>query len=491
MAENVTNNGETYRTLKDSADVNYVPSFRQWCTSSTAGASTFVTPVAATLANGLSLPVAAPEAVVIYLYNGSTIDMAPGSTADGQLVNLGGNNDVTLATLPDTASNDLAAMVVDLASIEVLLGTIDADTGNIATSVSSIDTKTPALGQALAAGSVPVVLTAAQITTLTPPAAITGFALESGGNLATIAAVDFATQTTLATLLTENTFTGRVGEVQTTPTTNTVLGRLKDLLTGIVLAAGSNVVGFVNLITGQTGITGGAGAVAANTPRITHASDDPAVSYLATIAGDTTSLDGKVTACDTGSVTIASALPSGGNLIGNVQVTDLIPGISSTNLGKAEDGVHVNGSTGVFILSVRRDTSPSSSAGTSGDYAAINTDENGRLWSRALLDAGTNLIGKVDHATTGIGHGVKTVTTAGAHEALAGSTAAKWVIVTAQTDNTNLVAVGGDGVDATIATGTGTPIYPGDSVSIPCDNLADVFVDAIVSGEGVRYTYGT
>lgn len=57
-----------------------------------------------------------------------------------------------------------------------LLSTIDADTGAIATSVASIDTKTPALGQALAAGSVPVVLTAAQLSTLTPPAAITGFA---------------------------------------------------------------------------------------------------------------------------------------------------------------------------------------------------------------------------------------------------------------------------------------------------------------------------
>lgn len=39
-------------------------------------------------------------------------------------------------------------------------------TGN--SSLSSIDGKTPALGQALAAGSVPVVLTAAQVTTLTP-----------------------------------------------------------------------------------------------------------------------------------------------------------------------------------------------------------------------------------------------------------------------------------------------------------------------------------
>lgn len=47
------------------------------------------------------------------------------------------------------------------------------------TSLASLDGKTPALGQALAAASTPVVLTAAQVTTLTPPAAITGFATEA------------------------------------------------------------------------------------------------------------------------------------------------------------------------------------------------------------------------------------------------------------------------------------------------------------------------
>lgn len=50
-------------------------------------------------------------------------------------------------------------------------------TGN--TSLSNIDSKIPALGQALAAASTPVVLPAAQITTLTPPPAITGFALDA------------------------------------------------------------------------------------------------------------------------------------------------------------------------------------------------------------------------------------------------------------------------------------------------------------------------
>lgn len=58
------------------------------------------------------------------------------------------------------------------------LGTLNgaATAANQATeiaSLSSIDTKTPALGQALAAGSVPVVLTASQLTTLTPLSSIT------------------------------------------------------------------------------------------------------------------------------------------------------------------------------------------------------------------------------------------------------------------------------------------------------------------------------
>lgn len=43
------------------------------------------------------------------------------------------------------------------------------------------------LGQALSASSLPVVLPAAQITALTPPAAITNYSLETGGNLATLA----------------------------------------------------------------------------------------------------------------------------------------------------------------------------------------------------------------------------------------------------------------------------------------------------------------
>lgn len=67
-------------------------------------------------------------------------------------------------------------------------------TGN--TSITSIDNKTPALGQALAAASIPVVLTSAQLSTLTPLSSVTAnagtnlntsaLALETGGNLASV-----------------------------------------------------------------------------------------------------------------------------------------------------------------------------------------------------------------------------------------------------------------------------------------------------------------
>jgi hypothetical protein len=57
--------------------------------------------------------------------------------------------------------------------------------GNLAAIKADTD-KIPALGQALAAASVPVVLTAIQQAALTPPAAITNFAEETGGHLASI-----------------------------------------------------------------------------------------------------------------------------------------------------------------------------------------------------------------------------------------------------------------------------------------------------------------
>ena len=91
--------------------------------------------------------------------------------------------DTELRATPVPVSGTVTATPTGTQNVDVTANTIGLatgtkqDTGN--TSVASIDTKTPALGQALAAASVPVILPSATITTLTPPAAITGFATES------------------------------------------------------------------------------------------------------------------------------------------------------------------------------------------------------------------------------------------------------------------------------------------------------------------------
>lgn len=132
------------------------------------------------------------------------------------------------------------------------------------------------------------------------------------------------------------------------------------------------------------------------------------------------------------------------------------------------DGEEISASnTGVLLL------------GTDGaNYQVLSVDSDGKL--------------QVGLATmAGIGHGVKVVTTAGTDVALASSTPCKRVTIQAQTDNTNIIAVGGSGVDATIATGTGIVLYPGDVFEIDIDNLADIYIDSLVNGEGVRFTYFT
>lgn len=113
---------------------------------------------------------------------------------------------------------------------------------------------------------------------------------------------------------------------------------------------------------------------------------------------------------------------------------------------------------------------------------------------RASISAAGAL--KVDGTVTasvpsGIEHGVKTVTTAGTDVALATTTTCKKVDIQAQTDNTGIIAVGGSGVDATEATGTGIILYPGDTYSLEINDLASVFIDSSVDGEGVRFCFFT
>jgi hypothetical protein len=129
--------------------------------------------------SGGSLTVDAPVGTPVF------VRLSDGSSAIATLP-------VSLASVPSHDVTNAGTFVVQAAqsgtwNIANVSGTVSLptgaataarqDTGNV--SLASLDGKAPALGQALAAASVPVVLTAAQLTTLTPPAAIAGFATEA------------------------------------------------------------------------------------------------------------------------------------------------------------------------------------------------------------------------------------------------------------------------------------------------------------------------
>ncbi len=89
-----------------------------------------------------------------------------------------------------------------------------------------------------------------------------------------------------------------------------------------------------------------------------------------------------------------------------------------------------------------------------------------------------------------IGDGVKAVTTAGTRVPLSSiSCPAKKVVLTAVVYNTSVVTVGGSTVIAAQATRRGTPLYAGESETLEISDLNTVYLDAVVSGEGVTFVY--
>lgn len=95
----------------------------------------------------------------------------------------------------------------------------------------------------------------------------------------------------------------------------------------------------VNIIAGQAGITAGAGAVGASTPRVTLASDDPAVVALQL-------LDNAVSGNEL-QVDVVASLPAGSNNIGDVDVLSVAAG---TNLigDVGISGARTSGGTTIF-----------------------------------------------------------------------------------------------------------------------------------------------
>lgn len=93
-------------------------------------------------------------------------------------------------------------------------------------------------------------------------------------------------------------------------------------------------------------------------------------------------------------------------------------------------------------------------------------------------------------SASAIGHGRKTVTTAGTAVALGANTAIARITIVALGTNTGQIAIGGSGVVAASgATRTGVILEKGDRYDLAIDNLSKVYIDATTYGEGVSFTY--
>jgi len=162
------------------------------------------------------------------------------------------------------ASDDPA--VVDLAAIEVLLGTIDADTSNIT-------------------------------------ACNTGAVVVASGAI---------TETNSGTI---------AGDTTSIDTKITACNTGAVVLSSGTVTTVSTVTNLSQM--GGAALNMGEGIIATGTQRVTLATDDDGVAHLATIAGDTTSLDTKVTACNTGAVVVASgAITVSGTVTADLSATD-------------------------------------------------------------------------------------------------------------------------------------------------------------------------
>lgn len=132
--------GVNAQTIKTDSDGNLQVDVLTMPSITLSGAIDTELPAPAVLADDTVNPTVPGVGSFPHVFDGSTWDRMPGTSADGILVNLGANNDVSVSSsaLPSgaaTAANQ-ATIIGHVDGIEPLLATIDADTSIIAGAVS-------------------------------------------------------------------------------------------------------------------------------------------------------------------------------------------------------------------------------------------------------------------------------------------------------------------------------------------------------------------
>lgn len=124
------------------------------------------------------------------------------------------------------------------------------------------------------------------------------------------------------------------------------------------------------------------------------------------------------------------------------------------------------------------------------------SDGTGSL--NTIIDSGTltsitNTVKiSTDPGYTGIYNGRRIVATSGdAIQLITADTVCYKVILTALTNDTGVICVGGSDVDAAVQTRIGIPLVAGQSITLPIDNVNKVWIDSTVSGsvDGVTFIY--
>lgn len=283
------------------------------------------------------------------------------------------------------------------------------DTGNA--SLSSIDGKVPALGQALAAASVPVVLTAAQVSTLTPPAAITGFSTET--TLSALNAKVTAVNTGAVVVSSSALPTGAATE----STLSTLNGKVTACDTGAVVVSSSALPSGAATAAKQPAL-GTAGTASADVITVQGVASMTALkvdgsAVTQPVSGTVTANIGSSGPVRLEDAAFAAADPvmmAGGvnnrNLavVFNSTAGDVTPfavgdtGVTLSTLMyddsvsvakqavKLEDSSHTTGDAGVFCLGVLN-TGLNVMAGTDGDYSPICVGARGDVFTTLWHDS--------------------------------------------------------------------------------------------------------
>jgi len=399
--------------------------------------------------------------VALSATDNAVLDAIDLNTDSGAVVGVG-----TAATAQRVHLSDEALAALENITV-ISSGTVTANAGtNLNTSalateagnLASIKAKTdniPALGQALAAASVPVILPTATITTLTPPAAITGF----------------STETTLGTVH---------GHVDSIDTKTPALGQALAAVSVPVVLTAAQITTLTPPAQGLTDTQLRASAVpVSGTVTVNTGLTDTQLRATAVPVSVATIPSHAVTNAGTFAVQVTSAPTTA---VTNLDLTTLAGAVSATHMQVDVLTAPTTAVTGTFYQA----TQPVSIA------TMPSTPVTGTFWQATqpvslatlpVTNAGTFAVQSTEVDPTTVLHGKTTVTTAGTRVVLAASTACKSVTIKALTANTGIIYVG----STTVASTNGFALAAGETVSLDIANLTTVNIDSSVNGEGVTY----